>query len=1104
MRYAVSVGFLIVVITFSAPVKATWLDPVADPTIVVAKDAADGRFGFVNGPVGQSEWLLNYGTSGSTRMKGNQDVTVLKWNLAAHKGKTVVDAELHLCRANTQPIHAMVAATICADWPEGTKSGGTAGTGDSCWRWRSRASNDANATLANEWTYSHSDFASASFGNNGSLVSYGYLYNDTYNSYSDGTYTWIRMKLDPAVASALVLDQYGLMVTDPRGYLTSYNPTVYTKNQNATVQPKLYIKFAATPDTTPPGEVGGLSAASGPENGEVVLSFAAPTDESGKAFGYTVRYSAGSDFTTASDVARWRIPRPATTGTAQKILIEDLAPGATYNLWVQPYDATGNPGAARSVSFTLPAAWSTPVLADGRFAAPDPDGKAIRTVAGVLRYWAASEVAKINPATGNRYDDGYTGSAADDYKKANPVWDAGTNTISLSACRNEVVGCQVILERIPDSLTNVGVSVSDLVGPGGMTIPADPYIELFQLHYVKAVNQSTGAYLGYYMPDAAIPLSSPFATSFDIPDTNRNPGGVNQGVWIDLYVPKYTGLPTSQAPVVPGDYSGTIVISAAQLSGPVTISLKVRVSPVTMPDENSFIADLNGYGGKWDVGTSPYYNSCTRYFQICHKHRVVPNLLPYGWNGSVSPSERKPSLTGSGTGLHASSWSSFDAKYDRFFSTSPAVSAFSRTYSMPYYGPGENVPVTHFYTCFNDSWPVAMSSTSLGYDPTSPVLPGLPGKGHAYYNNLLDSGVTASEDTAFNEMPDVMAAFPDGFRQGNRNVVADWFLHAQAKGWTKTAFEIYHNNKWNYTNCNSLWTLEECDVADDFRALGFFHQLYRDGQAAASAPDVKWHFRIDISDRWGQNYGQLNDRINLYNMGSGAAAWYWPSMEYRNYQMSQPEQWWWYGGGQGIDATGMNPARVYLQRWSQGFGGGMLYWDHFQTSWKDGNSVSHNAWVDGGNLCSVYSGAAVPGQTGTWEGPILSPRVKQMRQAQQVIEMLNLWAGTAGMNRQKVRASVNSKYGDMTWDYAFGGLDENDLYKLRADLQAELESLLFLVGDIDGDGSVDVVDLLYLADAFGSMAGDPTYNSTSDFNNDGSVDVVDLLMLAENFGRLLE
>ncbi len=57
-----------------------------------------------------------------------------------------------------------------------------------------------------------------------------------------------------------------------------------------------------------------------------------------------------------------------------------------------------------------------------------------------------------------------------------------------------------------------------------------------------------------------------------------------------------------------------------------------------------------------------------------------------------------------------------------------------------------------------------------------------------------------------------------------------------------------------------------------------------------------------------------------------------------------------------------------------------------------------------------------------------------------------------------------------------------------------------LLGDVDGDGHVDVVDLLYLADSWGKVAGETGFNPLCDFNADDSVDVSDLLMLADNWG----
>ena len=59
---------------------------------------------------------------------------------------------------------------------------------------------------------------------------------------------------------------------------------------------------------------------------------------------------------------------------------------------------------------------------------------------------------------------------------------------------------------------------------------------------------------------------------------------------------------------------------------------------------------------------------------------------------------------------------------------------------------------------------------------------------------------------------------------------------------------------------------------------------------------------------------------------------------------------------------------------------------------------------------------------------------------------------------------------------------------------------LTLTADVDGDGHVDVVDLLYMVDSFGLSLGDPGYDARCDFNGDDTVDVVDLLTLVYSFG----
>jgi hypothetical protein len=75
--------------------------------------------------------------------------------------------------------------------------------------------------------------------------------------------------------------------------------------------------------------------------------------------------------------------------------------------------------------------------------------------------------------------------------------------------------------------------------------------------------------------------------------------------------------------------------------------------------------------------------------------------------------------------------------------------------------------------------------------------------------------------------------------------------------------------------------------------------------------------------------------------------------------------------------------------------------------------------------------------------------------------------------------------------------DPNIIYPMT---YPHLDVQVRVSGDVDGDDHVDVVDLLWLVDAFGSVTGDANYDARCDFNGDGAVDVADLLDLVYNFG----
>jgi hypothetical protein len=58
-----------------------------------------------------------------------------------------------------------------------------------------------------------------------------------------------------------------------------------------------------------------------------------------------------------------------------------------------------------------------------------------------------------------------------------------------------------------------------------------------------------------------------------------------------------------------------------------------------------------------------------------------------------------------------------------------------------------------------------------------------------------------------------------------------------------------------------------------------------------------------------------------------------------------------------------------------------------------------------------------------------------------------------------------------------------------------------VAGDIDGDGHVDVYDLLTFVGSFGRTLGQNGYDPTCDLDGDNTVDVVDLLTLVEVWGQ---
>ncbi len=200
----------------------------------------------------------------------------------------------------------------------------------------------------------------------------------------------------------------------------------------------------------------------------------------------------------------------------------------------------------------------------------------------------------------------------------------------LVAARNEFEPFRVLIRAGTEGLADVQVHASALTGPAGQ-IGAE-HVTLSREHYIHVFRPSPAsrAPTGWY-PDALIPFAggdpqrraaakcpaAPFAVA----------PGENQGVWVDLYVPR---------DAAPGEYSGTLTVTAAgaQLS---TIPVAVRVLPFALPDTMAVRSNFGDLGGRlarhlgMDAGSRAFAAVEDEYIDMLLAHRAIPSSLGRIW-----------------------------------------------------------------------------------------------------------------------------------------------------------------------------------------------------------------------------------------------------------------------------------------------------------------------------------------------------------------------------------------------------------------------------------------------------------------------------------------
>ncbi len=261
--------------------------------------------------------------------------------------------------------------------------------------------------------------------------------------------------------------------------------------------------------------------------------------------------------------------------------------------------------------------------------------------------------------------------------EGNSVWDG--RRVRLFAGRNEIVAFQLVIEAGDAGAREVDVRVGELASGdarirGSHPLP-DPNdstgvgVELFAEHYLQINTPSwydqhdRGWYsttaanpnMTGWIPDALIPFSAKKGRGgapFDIvPNTN-------QGVWVDIYVPK--GLPA-------GSYSGRIEVSVGDDTA-VTVPLELEVLDFELPDENHYRSmiyySLSNIAARHGLKPGPELTEMVlRYHRMAHRHRLE--------------------LCGGGT-------------WDELQALQGTLSGAAFTKAAGYEGPGEGIGNTHF------------------------------------------------------------------------------------------------------------------------------------------------------------------------------------------------------------------------------------------------------------------------------------------------------------------------------------------------------------------------------------------------------------------------
>lgn len=433
---------------------------------------------------------------------------------------------------------------------------------------------------------------------------------------------------------------------------------------------------------------------------------------------------------------------------------------------------------------------------------------------------------------------------------------------------------------------------------------------------------------GRLIPDPLLPL----------PDSFQLKPNTDQVIIADIYIP---------FDATPGLRRGKITVSDGRV-----VPLLIKVLPFALPRQATFFCEMNSYG------LPDHVNQYYALQQIAYDHRVHANILHYSHH-TAAPGARKSNFD-----MRLRSGRRIDNKrYDGIKPDSKTgywddfVEAFGPYIDGSLFKDGHRGPISPpgFYLTFHESWPLNC---------------------RAYFNGNPDA------NEAFSDQP--------AYARTYVNILQDFARLAESKGWTKTGFQVYFNNKGSLNEkTKAPWILDEPSGYWDYRALQFYGELTDRGREVT--PKVQIDYRIDIS-RPEYCRGQLDQRDDFWVVSTSA---------FQNYRRLVTDRMqrdnlkaWVYGTSNHVHETNRNIQAWALDAWQDG-ATGIVPW---QTVNKSGSALSK---ADQLGLFIFDKNAS---------GEIVirhSMRLKAYREAQQLIEYLNLLQKKQDWSPDQIRRFIN-------------------------------------------------------------------------------------------------